>query len=259
MIKPLLSIITVCFNSEKTIKRTINSILNQSETNFEYIIIDGKSTDSTLKIIESFEDEFKKKSIHFLYISEKDSGIYQAFNKGIKLSSGDWISFIGSDDYYLKDALKEYFNVIKNNDTKRIDYVYSNVNLVDRNNKIIKSINDNWKWSKFKRYMNIPHVGSLHNINYFKKYGFFDESYSIAADYELLLRANKNLKTFKVNEITVKMLDGGASNKSVLRAFKETFKAKNKTGKINFFTCLFDYSLAVSKFYTKKIFRAYFR
>jgi glycosyltransferase involved in cell wall biosynthesis len=253
---PLISIITVSFNSGKTIRATIESLLNQEFTNFEYIIIDGNSTDNTLEIIKSYENKFALKNVRYKYTSEPDSGIYNAFNKGLNLINGNWVAFLGSDDYYLPEALSYYNTAI----TKKpnVDFIYASVYIINKE-KTIKKINETWSWAVFKRYMNIPHVGSLHNINYFKKYGFFDESYSIAADYELLLRANKNLKTFKVNEITVKMLDGGASNKSVLKAFKETFKAKNKTGKINFFTCLFDYSLAVSKFYTKKILRAYFR
>ena len=90
---PFFSIITVSYNSEKTIKETIVSVLNQTETNFEYILIDGKSTDKTVEIIKSFENKFKEKEIAYQWISEKDTGIYNAFNKGIKLSKGTWISF----------------------------------------------------------------------------------------------------------------------------------------------------------------------
>ena len=103
---PLVSIITVCFNSEKTIQKTIQSLLNQSVTGFEYILVDGKSKDSTIEIIKSFENKFKEKGISYKWISEKDTGIYNAFNKGINLSKGKWISFLGSDDIYLKTAIE---------------------------------------------------------------------------------------------------------------------------------------------------------
>ena len=104
---PFFTVITASFNSEKTIDKTIESLLNQNYTNFEYIIIDGNSKDSTLEIIKSFEQKFKEKNITYKFISEPDKGIYDAWNKGIKLSDGEWISFLGSDDYYTDNTVFE--------------------------------------------------------------------------------------------------------------------------------------------------------
>lgn len=160
------SIITVTYNSEKTLKRTIDSLLTQTISDFEYIIIDGKSLDGTVDIIKSYELEFKKRNILFTWISEKDSGIYDAFNKGINKATGDWISFLGSDDYYLKDALENYKLEIEKQ-TKDIDFIHSKVKV--EGGKIIK---DKWIWKQYKKAMNIAHVGAFHNKNYFKKYGF---------------------------------------------------------------------------------------
>ncbi len=105
----LFSIITVCYNSEKTIERTIKSVLNQTESNYEYIIVDGGSTDKTLDIVKNYEDAFNGR---LKYISEKDNGIYDAMNKGIGMAKGELIGLINSDDYYELDALenikKEY-------------------------------------------------------------------------------------------------------------------------------------------------------
>ncbi len=91
---PFFSIITVCLNSEKTIETTIKSVIDQSFTDFEYIIIDGKSSDKTLEIIEKYKDSRIK------IISEKDKGIFDAMNKGVSLSKGKWIHILNSDDYY---------------------------------------------------------------------------------------------------------------------------------------------------------------
>jgi glycosyltransferase involved in cell wall biosynthesis len=254
----LFSIITVCYNSEKTIERTIRSVLNQTSSNFEYIIVDGNSTDKTLEIIELYKEKFTEKAITYNWISEPDRGIYNAFNKGVKLSNGNWVSFLGSDDYYIDDALELYSKTIlslKNN----VDFVYSNVNILNNHDKIINKVNGIWSWTKFKRYMNIAHVGAFHNKEYFNKYGYFNEAYKIAGDYELLLRAKSILKTVKIEQVTVKMADGGVSNKYVNLAFKETLTAKNKTGKVSFLVCLLDYSIAMLKFQTKKIFHAFIR
>ena len=90
-----ISVITVCFNSDKTIEKTINSVINQNYKNIEYIIIDGGSTDDTIKIINQYRKNFSK------FISEKDNGIYSAINKGIKLATGDIISVLHSDNFFL--------------------------------------------------------------------------------------------------------------------------------------------------------------
>ena len=101
------SIITPCYNSEKTIKRTIESVVNQSYKNIEYILIDGGSKDKTVEIIQEYQSKYPKL---IKYISEKDSGIYDAMNKGIKLATGDIVGIVNSDDYYELDALKNIYN-----------------------------------------------------------------------------------------------------------------------------------------------------
>ena len=247
------SIITASYNSEKTIKDTIQSVLNQTFTDFEYIIIDGKSTDKTVEIIKSFENQFKEKGISYRWFSEKDSGIYNAFNKGIKLSSGKWISFLGSDDEYLKNSIEIYKKEIDNLNTN-VDFVYSNISL---NNKIIAS--KKWKWNHFKRKMNIAHVGGFHKRNYFKIHGFFDETYKIAGDYELLLRAKSKLKTHQINEVTVVMGDDGISNNQIKKVYKETTKAKIKTANVSMFLAKFDYFFWMLKFKIKTIINALVR
>lgn len=104
-----ISIITVCYNSDKTIRDTLDSVLKQNYKNYEYIIIDGKSTDNTLKIIKDYEKKFNGK---LKVISEKDNGLYDAMNKGIKKSKGDIIGIINSDDILANNNVFE--NVVKN-------------------------------------------------------------------------------------------------------------------------------------------------
>ena len=102
-----ITIITANFNREKTLARTIESVLNQTHNQVEYIIIDGKSSDSSLEIIESYREKFKEKGYEYKYISERDSGIYNAMNKGIRMATGDIIGIIGSDDWYELEALEK--------------------------------------------------------------------------------------------------------------------------------------------------------
>lgn len=233
------TVITATYNSEKTVSDTIESVLNQSYKNIEYIIIDGKSNDNTLEIIKSYAHKFKTANIPFQFLSEKDSGIYDAWNKGLKLASGKWVSFLGSDDVYLKDAILAYHEEITQCQDS-IDFAYSKVKLT-KNGKITRKIDKEWSWNIFRRKMNIPHVGSFHNKDYFMSYGDFDTRYKIAGDYELLLRAGNKLKTRKVEETTVLMQEGGLSDNLVVKVLKETMRAKNETGKLNIISCYFDF------------------
>ena len=106
--RPLISIITVCYNSENTIQKTIESITNQTYQNIEYIIIDGKSTDRTLEIINNNKGKISK------IVSEKDNGIYDAFNKGLKLYTGDLVGFVNSDDILTPNAIEILVRYYKN-------------------------------------------------------------------------------------------------------------------------------------------------
>jgi glycosyltransferase involved in cell wall biosynthesis len=245
MKKPLISIITACFNSDATIKSTIESVLNQSYDNIEYVLIDGNSQDKTLDIIKSYEQKFQNKGIIYKWISEPDNGIYNAFNKGLKLSKGEWISFVGSDDIYTNNAIELYVKNIPNNE---VDLLYSNIKIIGK-----KPHNEVWSWEKFRRRMNIAHVGALHNRKYFKRYGDFNTSYRIAGDYELLLRAKENLKTFKLNELTVIMSDIGISNKLIKEVYKETKRAKKETAQIPRIICQLDYFIWMLKYRIKKM------
>lgn len=249
-VNPLISIITASYNSAKTIEKTIQSVLDQTYINFEFIIIDGNSSDQTLRIIEGYESEFKKREITYKWISEPDSGIYEAFNKGLIMANGDWISFLGSDDTYLDSALEIYNNEFENipND---IDFVHSCVKVENK-----KDISGEWNWQNFRRRMTLAHVGAFHNKFFFSKYGFYDETYSIAGDYELLLRAKEKLRTHQIKEITAIMSDGGISNKQVINAYKESTRAKIETGNVHTLVAKFDYNLWVLKYRVKQLLHA---
>ena len=157
-------------------------------------------------------------------------GIYDAWNKGIKMANGDWICFLGSDDKLCMNALKSYEKVIVNN--KNLEYISSKVKLV-KNNKVIKILSGKWKWKIFKRYMNVAHVGSLHARTYFQKYGLYNTDFKIAGDYEMLLRSKENLKYYFLNEVTAEMDADGISNNQVYRALLETKYAKINTADSN--------------------------
>ena len=251
--RPLFTVIIATYNSEATLGQSLDSLLNQTKKLFECIVCDGLSKDSTVPIIKNYEEKFKEANISFQWVSERDTGIYDAWNKGLKLAKGEYISFLGSDDIYLPDALENYKNILKSINAERKPHLlYSNVDYVDGDKKI-RSLNGTWSWQKFRRYMCIAHVGSLHHRGYFKKYGNYDTTYKICGDYELLLRVKGQLKTAKLNKVTVKMQAGGLSNNLVTKAFRETYRAKVTSGGVHKWVAKFDYLLARFKLGIKKL------
>jgi glycosyltransferase involved in cell wall biosynthesis len=215
---PLVSIIISVFNGEARLESSIKSVINQSYKNLELIIIDGGSTDQTVDIIKKYEEHIS------YWITEKDNGIYDAWNKGVKKANGEWISFLGSDDIYLSDAVSNYIAYI-NQSPLTLEFISSKVYLVDQHGKKLRVIGQPWSWSKFKRYMNVAHVGSFHSKSIFEKFGNFNAAFKIVGDYEMLLRVGYNLSAGFLNMITVEMQIGGVSNNNKT-VFEETFNAK---------------------------------
>ncbi len=243
--KPLVSIITVTFNSEKTISDTLNSILSQSYPNIHHIIVDGLSTDSTIKIIKKYSKLYKKKKIPLSIISEKDNGIYDAINKGILLSNESIIGTLNSDDiYYSKNSISLIVKVFQK---FKPDLVYGNLNIYDYNFKYIKRkiISKPFKSGLFEKSWIPPHPTFFTHRNNYIKYGLYKTDYKIAGDGELMFRfleINK-LKPYFLNEHVVKMRIGGVSTnsiKSTILITKETIKSFKENGyKLNLLKYLF--------------------
>lgn len=199
------SIITVTFNSEKYLEDTLLSIFSQSYSNIESVVIDGKSTDGTLRILQKYQNEIR-------YISEPDTGIYDAMNKGIALATGDIIGILNSDDVLFdKDVVKNMANSFSND----IDCVYGNVILVNEADKMVRNYSSsNFKLKDFEFGHMPPHPSFYVRKEAFKKFGHYNTSFKISADYDLLLRFLyiHKLRSKYLDFIFVKMRDGGISS-----------------------------------------------
>jgi glycosyltransferase involved in cell wall biosynthesis len=235
---PLVTIITSTLNAEKDIIKTINSIKNQNYKNIEYIIIDGGSKDSTVEIIKQNLD------VVTYYITEIDHGVYDAWNKGLRISNGDYISFLGSGDVYLDDGLANLVDMAISN--PKADLISSKIEIYNDISKYLKIYGEPWAWCKFKRYMTIAHPGALHSSRLFKKGGYFDESFKISGDYEFLLRFKDSLDSAFVNLVTARMLSGGLSQQG-FRVFYESEIAKRKNDAVSPYIAKFDKYLAILK------------
>jgi glycosyltransferase len=224
-----ISIITVCFNSEKTIRETIESVLSQRTNGIneiEYIIIDGGSKDNTLSIINDYRDKIAQ------IISESDKGIYDAMNKGIRLSTGDIVGILNSDDLFKgENVLTRVSNTFDHD--PNIDAVYGDLFYFNTENPS-KSIRF-WKSkayspSFFDNGFVIPHPTLFVRKQVYNKVGLYYSDFKISSDYEWMLRAFKvnKYRPYYINEVLVKMRMGGESTKNwrnILLGNKEIYQS----------------------------------
>jgi glycosyltransferase involved in cell wall biosynthesis len=226
--KMKISIITVCYNSASTIKKTIESVLSQTCDNIEYILVDGDSIDGTLDIIKEYEPKFNGR---MKWICEKDNGLYDAMNKGIKIATGDIIAILNSDDYYSNINVLE--KVAEKFKDSNFDIVYGNILYIQFYNKPYRY----WKSGKsrtFKYGWMPPHPAFFVRKSVYEKYGLYRLDCGVNADYEMMLRLlEKNkLKSKWINEIFVHMNAGGTSN-SGLKSRIDAFNDNNMAWSVN--------------------------
>lgn len=243
-----ISIISVCYNSSKTILDTIRSVNSQSYPNIEHVFIDGLSSDNTIEIIRS------NSKIKNVIISEKDSGLYDALNKGISKASGEIIGFLHSDDIFSSsEIISDLMEKIQN---ENLDGVYGDLLYVDKINtdKIIRF----WKSCEFNptllREGWMPaHPTLILKKEVYLKHGVFDKSFKIAADYDFMLRIfkNSNLKFGYLPKLVTKMRVGGASNRSVknmIKKSKEDYRAIRSNNIGGFVTLLLKNTSKIKQF-----------
>lgn len=222
------SIVTVTYNAESNIAKTITSVLNQTALPYEYIIVDGKSLDNTLKIIYSYQREFENRGVFFKVISEKDTGIYNAMNKGIDLATGEFIGFLNSGDWYELNAL-EIVNEIWHKD--KFDLCYGSLNYYKPNgNFIIKKS----KLDKLVSSRNWNHPSMFLRSKFYKKLKF-NEQYKIYADFELYLKLRKlkNIKITVINKVITNFISGGVSTSGGFNSYLKRSKEKYLAYKTN--------------------------
>lgn len=232
-----ISIITVVRNGEQTIRDTINCVLSQSYHNIEYIVVDGNSTDRTLDIVQSFGNKVSK------IISEPDTGIYDAMNKGLRAATGDYIGFLNADDFYSdQDVVSKIVSTARET---QADSIYGDLVFVDQNNtnKIVRY----WKSGRFDRFKmifgwSVPHPTFFVKRSVFKRHGLFRENFGLSGDYEMMVRFffKDRISAAYIPQVLVRMRVGGAGNsglQSKIKGNREDIQAWKQNGlKIPFLT-----------------------
>ena len=218
---PKVSIITVCYNSYNHITKCLESVSSQNFKDFEYIIIDGKSTDGTLEEIKKF------KCVNKL-ISEPDNGIYEAFNKGLKNAEGEVVGFLNSDDVFFNE---DSLSLIYKSFDDETDCVFGDLIFTNSKNRLKRV----WKSKPFRNGLFKNGWMPAHPTFYckksiYEKYGYYDESYKIAGDFELMMRfLEKNkIRSKYISKYIINMMDGGVSGGSIKAKYdilNEEFRA----------------------------------
>ena len=224
--QPLISIITICYNSQDTIERTIDSVLKQEFMDYEYIIVDGASTDGTIDIIKRYESLFEGR-MHWK--SEPDSGIYNAFNKGIAHSTGQYIWIVNSDDYLEADALQTIAENVPNDSEPILCFATKYI----RNDGTINFLSSYVSGSKYgfiRDWAITPHTSIVVPKRIYDMYGVYDETYKIMADVDWMHRIYKLKVPFlHFQNVITNFTEGGISttNKDLLEIDRKYYFIKN--------------------------------
>ncbi|WP_277639608.1 glycosyltransferase family 2 protein [Bacteroides graminisolvens] len=238
-----ISIIIATWNAGKTLQECLDSIIPQLTKEVELIVIDGNSNDNTMDILNN--------NRHFIsyLISESDYGIYDAWNKGIRVSRGNWLMFIGADDKLLATAITDYLNFISKVESS-FDIISSKRLMTDIDGKEIRTVGSIWSWPSCLKGMPISHPGALHNRKLFDDVGLYSLNYKIAADYELLLRKGSVLETAFIDKITIVVSEGGVSDS--YKAIKEYYKVLKSCSNVSFLKVLMLWLNMSVRYFVKK-------
>ena len=228
----MVSIVTVCFNSEKTIRDTIESVLHQTYSNIEYLIIDGKSTDETVAIAESYRSAFLEKGMKYLVVSEPDRGIYDAMNKGTRRACGQFVGILNSDDWYEANTVERVVDTYRKTG---FDLFYADIRLIKPNGEAII------KHARYRKYATSRDWN--HPTTFVKReiYDRFEYQCKVVYDdWDFILKVrNAGYKIVVINEVLANFRMGGASNEGgigrALKKVSERYRIYRQNGMSRFY------------------------
>lgn len=208
-LSPLLTVIVAVFNGAETLQQCIDSFAQQTYSNKELVIIDGGSCDETVNLLKVNNEQIS------YWISEPDRGIYNAWNKGLAKAKGDWICFLGADDYFWDDQVLERMSVALQAVPADVSLAYAQIMLLNSDGVVLFPAGEPWEKirERFRQGMCLQHQGVMHRRSLFEKNGLFDESFRIGGDYELMLRELKVAEAMFIPDIILTgMRQGGLSS-----------------------------------------------
>ncbi len=229
--QPTISIVIAVYNGAQTLARCLDSVFAQTYPHIDVVVMDGGSSDGTLAVIQQYQSQIN------YWVSERDAGIYNAWNKSLSHIKGDWVYFLGCDDvFHDATVLASMASHLKQAQQDELRVVYGSVNVVRDSGELIETRGRDWSATQMAfrtQAMAIPHQGCFHARQLFEDYGGFDESLRISADYEFLLRELKDKDALFVPDVIIADMQwGGVSStlKGVIQVTEEECAARAKQG-----------------------------
>jgi len=231
--KPFVTIITITWQAEIGLRKTLESILCQTDRDLECLLVDGGSTDGTLALIQEYQNVFMEKKILFRWISEPDQGIYDAMNKGLRMAEGEFVWFVNAGDTIAEpDTLKQLRQTLptSNSENNAPDFIYGETMIVDEQGQVLGARRlkapEKLSWKSFRMGMLVCHQSMLVKGSLAPE---FDRQYHFSADFDWTIRCLRQAKSIHNTRLVLShFLDGGVSKKKMKASLKERFKIMSK-------------------------------
>ena len=220
---PRLSILVATWNCVAELQQFLESLANQRWADWELLLLDNASTDGTAELVKGFQQRYSDRRV--CWSSQPDSGIYDAWNRGLELARGDYLCFIGADDTFLEPA--SLANVAGLTATEPHLITARNA-YCDRQGRFLRHWGSGWQWKRMRQSMNIAHPGMLVRRDLFAQIGIFDPTFRICGDYEWFLRLPENLRTVHASDSVLRIVQGGVSHTRIADVYAETFRAQKR-------------------------------
>ena len=222
---PRLSILVATWNCAAKLDQFLTSLLVQSWTDWECVLLDNASTDGTAELVATFQRSLADGPQRLLWSSQPDQGIYDAWNRGVQLSSGRYLSFIGADDVFLDPTSLERIAGLT---VMEADLITARNAYHAPDGRLLRHWGFGWQWKRMRQSMNIAHPGMLVRRELFEVAGAFDPSFRICGDYEWFLRLPADLRTVHSSDSILKVVQAGVSHTRIAQVYLETFRAQRR-------------------------------
>ena len=220
---PSLSILVATWNCSHQLEQFLESLAIQTWSDWELLLLDNASSDGTAELVEEFQQHFPAGSVR--WISEPDHGIYDAWNRGLGLAQGDYLSFIGADDTFLDSTSLERIAALT---VTQADLITARNAYYNSQGRLLRHWGSGWQWKRMRQSMNIAHPGMLVKRDLFARAGFFDPAFRICGDYEWFLRLPANLRAVHTSDSVLRVVQAGVSHTRIADVYAETFLAQKR-------------------------------
>ena len=220
---PRLSILVATWNCAPLLATFLESLATQRWTDWELLLLDNASTDGTAELVAAFQRRSPEQPRRVVWSSEPDAGIYDAWNRGLRLAQGTYVSFIGADDTFLHPESLGRIAALASTDA---DLITARNAYHAPDGRLLRHWGSGWQWQRMRQSMTIAHPGMLVRRSLFERFGCFDASFRICGDYEWCLRLPPELRSVHTSDSILKVVQAGVSHTRIPKVYAETFRAQ---------------------------------